>query len=188
MKKKFIYTISAVVFLLYASPAFASTVSVPVGSNIEVTNMYYTASTNEYTITGQNLPILSGTEGGYGGGTDYQNFCLDDNGNLVGLNTSPHATYGIYLQQNTSSEIVFSSPFQSLSGSDWNLYLAPAGTIINAADIPPYGSSAANYTGTYDGTNNTFSPAITQAPEVSVTSESPSSITLSWNPVPGADT
>lgn len=112
------------------------------GSQITVSSVSFNGST--VTITGTNLPSLTGaTSVPYG--TDYQNFLFSVGsspdaaaGDAVG-NTLPYnPDWGITVDQDTSTTITFTPPSSNdpVPGQTWYLYLLPAGQSITGTTAP----------------------------------------------------
>ena len=196
MMKKWRTTFFGILLFLITSPTgntYASTGTT--STNITVSNMSTTFSGSEtsgqgstvVTVTGQNLPILNSTDGTY---VDYSSQAawsgyvfnnlemMDESNTGVRVGNLPNGDYPIVIQSSTATSLVFSVPtnLDVVWGQTWALYLAPAGQTITG--VPP---SATYLVGVENFSNGLFTQPVNQAPTVTVSGTTQTSISLSWN-------
>lgn len=133
-----LFLVSAVgvlsVFSLSLISASAATNGINVtGFTVSTSTMQ---NTTVYTLTGTNLPVLTGASNLGNSVVDYQNFILSVPGITWGNNSIYSDAYGITISVNTSSELQFTL-YDGSAGAGYNpvqIYLSPANTNVAIAN------------------------------------------------------
>lgn len=160
-----------------STPSTSSATGITVTS---ITTSSPTMSSSEvFTVTGNNLPILNSTNGVSApkGGLDFSNvYFASPNGVWVAGTTG--AGLGLNVIQSTSTSLQFTVHNPGYENNIYELFLSPDGTNITAQGLL---ASINVPTGVY-------TVAVTEAPTINVlpNSISPTSLILTWNSVPNA--